>query len=184
MVGLRLAAHKSVHMALRWLQGSARDRQMQVHMADEDLIGVEIGDTRIPQVDFDVGFRYLGCWLDASGDGGEQQARLFKCISEFAEMVNRARTPPGATVYLYKAVLLPRVMFPLTVACLSRSEIDCLEQAAWRALAARLGAWASMSVTLRHLDPNYGGLGLRPWHELVALRRAGLVRQMTDHPVP
>ena len=183
MVGLRLAAHKSVHLGVRWLAGSCETGLLHP-LAEEDDLGVDDGLVKIPQIDYDVGFRYLGCWIDATGDGGEQQERLVSAIEDFGVALKLANPPAGAALYLYKAVLLPRLLYPLMVASLEREEIDMLEQRAWRRLAPFLGGWWNMDVELRRAAPAMGGLGLTAWSEVVAYRRIQLLRQINEHRAP
>jgi hypothetical protein len=180
LVGLRVAAHKSVHMGLRWVQGEGGSG-VAMQMAEEDEVGVSMDGVRVPQVDHDVGFRYLGVWLDGAGDWGEESARIKDIISSFCCTVEQLRVPAGVVLYLYKAVLTPRVMYKLALASLSGGEIDELEDSAWQRLARRLGGWANMDKRLMRMPGEDGGLGLTPWSAQAVERRVGLITQLYSH---
>lgn len=183
LVGLRVAAHKSVHLCLRWVDNT-HGRGAAMQLAEEDGVGVSMGGVRVPQVDYDVGFRYLGVWVDGAGDWGEEQARIEEIISGFCCTLEQLRVPAGVALYLYKAVLTPRVQYKLVLASLTGTAIDKLEDGAWRRLATRLGGWANMDKRLKHMAPEDGGLGLTPWSVQALERRVGLITQLSSHGEP
>ena len=126
-----------------------------MQLAGEDKVGVSMGGVVVPQVDFDVGFRYLGVWVDGAGDWGEERTRIEEIIGGFCCTVEQLRVPAGVVLYLFKAVLTPRVLYKLTLASLSGAAIDKLEDAAWSRLAGRLGGWICMDKRQKR-DTNRG----------------------------
>ncbi|MFZ9959842.1 MAG: RNA-directed DNA polymerase, partial [Candidatus Limnocylindrus sp.] len=183
LVGLSVAAHKSVHLCLRWV-ANPEGGWASMQLAEEDARGVYMGGIRLPQVDYDVGFRYLGVWIDGAGDWGEEQARVEEIIHGFCCTVEQLRVPSGVVLYLYKAVLTPRVLYKLTLAALTGEAIDELEGLAWGRLATRLGGWTNMHSKLKFMALEDGGLGLIPWAVQTMERRVGMITQLATHGEP
>jgi hypothetical protein len=182
LAGLRLAPAKSIHIGLRWCPAeNTKEQPIQLELAEDDEEGVWVGNTRVPEVDFDIGMRYLGFWVDAAGDYGEETARLEQIIKAFGIATARRRVPAGVTLYLYKAILTARVLYPLVLACLSTAQIDALEDKAWAVVAPKLGAWRTMDKRLRHMATSVGGLGMVRWSTQVLERRTALLHQMSVH---
>ena len=122
--------------------------------------------------------------MDGSGDWGEERARVEEIIGGFCCTVEQLRVPAGVVLYLFKAVLTPRVLYKLTLASLSGAAIDKLEDAAWSRLAGRLGGWIYMDKRLKRMRIEDGGLGLLPWSVQAVERRVGLITQLHSHREP
>lgn len=181
LVGLRVAAHKSEHMCLRWDRGQ---RGLQFVLLEEEDSCVYMGGTRVPSVEFDVGLRYLGYWMDVPSDYGEQTHVLEQRVASFSLALARARLPPAVALYLYRSVLTPQVLYPLALATLTFHQIEQLEAGAWKLVAGKLGCYPNMAAALRHMPVEQGGLGLVPWWWMVLRTRVDLLAQWGTHSAP
>ena len=179
LVGMRVAGHKSEHMRIRFSRGKKELHFVMMEEAEDDY--VYMGDTRIPAVEFDVGLRYLGFWIDAASDYGEQTHILELRISAFTQALAKTRLPPTVALYLYRSVLTPQVLYPLALATLTFAQIDALENLAWRNVAGKLGCYPNMATALRHMPVEQGGLGLTPWWWMVLRTRIDLLQQWSSH---
>ena len=103
---------------------------MTEEMAERGIPRLRCQGQEVPLVDADVGTRYLGIHIDLMGDGAEQMAVLEGKIEEFGTKVRRARVSPEIAAYLWHAVLIPRILYPLTVMPISGLQIDRLESRA------------------------------------------------------
>ena len=184
LVLLRVAPEKSKHMALMW----NRDKKGEEGtMCGDELLEqgiahrVELGGTRIPWVEADVGVKHLGYWLDLHMDWGNQQDRIEQMIREFTEKVKPAKISKEILLYVVEAVLLPRVLYPLAVAGIRDDQIRKMEGRVLKWLLPKLGVHRTYSRDLLHSSISVGGLGWESW-TLKALKvRTRLALDLRGH---
>ena len=181
-VCLQVAAQKSVHIPLVW-----KDNEMALM---EDRVAVDPGvqlrmrGVAVPFAEADVGTRFLGFHMDLRGDYGEQQAKLEEIIDDFGQRIGRARISKGIVAYLVEAVLIPRVMYPMSVAPFTPKQIQTLESRALRWILPKVGLTPSFSRDLLRSSMEWGGFGWDAWTSRVATIKSELASDMANHPDP
>jgi hypothetical protein len=125
---------------------------------------VALGGVVIPWVEGDVGLRHLGYWIDMHADGGNQVHRVEKTITEFTKHVRYARVSKPMLLYLVETVLVPRVIYPLTVVGVSASGNRGLEGMVLKWVLSKLGLTTTYSRQLIAMSTDMGGwAGSRGW---------------------
>ena len=64
-----------------------------------------MGGEPVPLAEHDEGLRYLGYWIDAVSDWGNQVIHLQEKARRFRAAVEPAKLTPREVIYLYNAVL-------------------------------------------------------------------------------
>ena len=94
------------------------------------------------------------------------------------------RVSPAIVMYLVEAVLLPRVLYPLTVATFTPDQIRSLESRALRWILPQIGLPRTFSRALIGSPLDRGGLGWSRWTVRVAALKSGLAMELAEHPSP
>ncbi len=71
---------------------------------------------------------------------------------------------PREVIYLYNAVLVPRITYCLTKAAPGVDDIDGLESSTWMWMAKKIGLAPTQCWDLLHAPREKGGLGMESWH--------------------
>ncbi len=100
---------------------------------------VHMGGKPVPLAEHDEGLRYLGYWIGAVSDWGNQVIYLQEKARRFRAAVELAKLTPREVIYLYNAVLVPRITYCLTTAAPGVNDIDDLESATWMWMAKKIG---------------------------------------------
>ena len=112
--------------------------------------------------------------MDLRGDYGDQQDRLRAVIDDFGAKLARAKISKGVVMYMVEAVLIPRVMYPITVIPFTPDHIRHLESRALRWILPKLGLTRSFARDLVGAEHPHrltrslgcaGGPGLPQGHE-------------------
>ena len=138
----------------------------------------------VPFLEANEGFRFLGYHLDLMGDYGDQQDRLRVVIDDFGAKLARARISKGLVMYMVEAVLIPRVLYPMTVIPFTPDHIRHLESRALRWIYPKIGLTRTFARDLVGADLDWGGLGWDRWTGRVAVARSALAVKMAGHPSP
>ena len=182
-VCLETAPAKSVHIPLVYNRTSDQHNLWLWEEVGQERGGpLRMGGVVVPHKEADEGNRFLGYIVDLLGDGGDQMARLERSIDEFGAGIRRARASKGIVAYLVEAVLIPRIMYPLTVATLTPDQIRRLESRALRWVLPKLGLSPSFSRNLVGMGTELGGLGWTRWTVRVAVAKSQLAMEMREHP--
>ena len=182
-VCLETAPAKSVHMPLVYNRTTGNHNLWLWEEVGQARGGpLRMGGVAVPHKEADEGNRFLGFIIDLLGDGGDQMARLEQSIDEFGAGIRRARASKGIVAYLVEAVLIPRVMYPLTVATLTPDQIRRLESRALRWVLPKLGLSPSFSRNLVGMGTELGGLGWTRWTVRVAVAKSQLAMELREHP--
>ncbi len=131
----------------------------------------------MPLAEHDEGLRYLGYWIDAVSDWGNQLIHLQEKARRFRAAVEPAKLTPREVIYLYNAVLVPRITYCLTSAAPGVDDIDDLESATWMWMARKIGLAPTQCRELLHAPRERGGLGMESWHSVVLRRRADIAME-------
>ena len=131
----------------------------------------------VPVAEHDEGLRYLGYWIDAVSDWGNQVLHLQEKARRFRAAVEPAKLTPREAIYLYNAVLVPRITYCLTVAAPGVDDIDGLEISPRLWMAKKIGLAPTQCRDLLHAPMERGGLGMEPWHSVVLRRPADLAME-------
>ena len=142
---------------------------------------VALNDTLIPWVEADVGERYLGYRIDLLGDWGEQVAILERKLDDFTETLKYAAVSRGLLMYCINAVLVPRLLYPLTLASINPREILELESKALRWIRRKLGVPPTYATQLIYAPTHLGGLGWVSWTTRVLQARTRLALDLATH---
>ncbi len=113
----------------------------------------------------------LGIWLDGLGDWGEQMQKIRAGLSEMLLELGRKRIPLELALYLWKAVITPKALYPLAVASPPDEEISELEKWARGQFRHQFGVHPGFPRLLTSIAPEAGGWGLDSWRSLVAKAR-------------
>ena len=105
-------------------------------------------------------------------------------VEVFRAAVKPARTTVAETLYLYDAVLVPRVLYALVLATLPEKEVHGMESRVWLWQASKLGMAPCQARALLHMEPEYGGLGVEAWLSRATRRKAELAMQWRSGGVP
>ena len=179
LVCLQIAAQKSIQMSLIWVKKNGlSQRKLKTEFEEEDC--GHMGGGRIPIAEHDEGLRYLGFWIDACSDWGNQLIHLQEKARRFRAAVEPARLSPREVIYLYNAVLIPRITYCLTIAAPGTDDIERLESETWSWMAKKIGLAPNQARDLLHAPRARGGLGMESWHSVVLRRRANLAMQWRE----
>ena len=141
-LGLTVAGAKSIHIPLMFdklpLAPHGATLLMEEELAEGRGKQVIIEGERVPYVEADVGTRCLGYHVDLH-DGGERIAILRRKIDEFGAAIRHKRMSKRVAAYLWHTVLIPRIMFPLSVLRINRIDIENLESRALRYILPKSG---------------------------------------------
>ena len=123
--------------------------------------------------------------VDLHGDGGGQIAILRRKIEEFGAAVRHNRMSKRVAAYLvWHTVLIPRIMFPLSVLRINLIDIENLESRALRHILPKLGMYGKAARHLIGADRTAGDLGCIRWSTLVTMSKARLAMELAEHPDP
>jgi len=181
-VCLEVAAHKSVHIPLVW--NDTEMTLMAERVAEDETAQLTMRGVRVPFVEADVGTRFLGFHMDLLGDYGEQLAKLEAIIDDFGQRIRKARVSKGLVMYLVEAVLIPRVMYPMSVAPFTPNQIRTLESRALKWILPKLGLTPTFSRDLLHSPLEWGGFGWDAWTTRVTDLKSNLAMDMSQHMDP
>jgi hypothetical protein len=186
-VMLSIAPEKSQHLALINPEPRTGGDSMG-RLTEEDLIAqdiphrVQLGGAMIPWTEADVGARHLGYWVDLLGDWGDQVANIVEQIDTFTRCVQPARISRGLLLYAINAVLVPRILYPLTVAAVDAEEINSLERSVLKWVRRKLGVGPTYARDLIYSSKEVGGLGWIRWTTRVLKARSRLALDLSTHP--
>ena len=122
---LKIATSKSLQMSLVWVTLNGQpSRKVASEFTEEERI--QMSGEPVPVAEHDEGLRYLGYWIDAVSDWGNQVLHLQEKARRFRAAVEPAKLTPREVIYLYNAVLVPRITYCLTVAAPGVDDIDGL----------------------------------------------------------
>ncbi len=177
LLGLEVAGNKSQHLALRFVRFQGRRNfKLKCEEARPDLL--TMGGESVPMVEHDFGLRYLGIWIEACSDWGEQVALLEQRCKEFCDRLRGVKMSIGEARYLVRAVLTPRIMYPLVVAGLALEEVDKLESKVWYQIARKFGLHRSAPRALLGMPLALGGMGMEAWSDRVLKARLRLAMEL------
>ena len=175
-VCLETAPQKSIHVPLMYKREGDGIRERWL---SQEVLGVRENQLRlngvaVPFLEADEGFRFLGYHLDLMGDYGDQQDRLRVTIDDFGAKLARARISKGMVMYIVEAVLIPRVLYPMTVIPFTPDHIRHLESRALRWILPKIGLTRTFARDLVGADLDWGGLGWDRRTGRVAVARSAL----------
>ena len=135
---LKIATPKSIQMSLIWVSLNGQPSR-KVASEFSEAENIKMSGEAVPVAEHDEGLRYLGYWIDAVSDWGNQVIHLQEKARRFRAAVEPAKLTPREVMYLYNAVLVPRITYCLTVAAPGVDDIDGLESSTWAWMAKKIG---------------------------------------------
>jgi hypothetical protein len=96
---LKIATSKSLQMSLIWVTLNVMpSRKVMSEFSAEEII--KMGGEAVPVAEHDEGLRYLGYWIDAVSDWGNQVIHLQEKVRRFRAAVEPAKLTPREVIYL------------------------------------------------------------------------------------
>ena len=110
--------------------------------------------------------------------------KLEAAVDAFGLKLKRACISKSIAIYLTEAVLIPRVLYPLSVIPFTPAQIRRLESRALRWVLPAVGLSPTFSRNLVGAPVEQGGLGWDRWTGRVAVIKSQLAMDLTSHPAP